>query len=192
MTKRDDLRQISYQEFGVILAKLEKQVKDYCTNNNLRFDLIVPILRSGGFPGLHLASKLKIMNILPAQYKYEYLPEESIVKKFEFPNLVHELPQTLNILVTDSNTVWGAIARKVVEDVVTKFPSSTIYFASVNLDQSIKELPGVEKIFYGELSNEKGELSKEEASEKGIPNDVIIFPWENIEEQWEEINASQS
>lgn len=187
MIQKSDLRQITYQEFGEILGNLEKQVVD-C---EVKFDLIVPILRSGAFTGFHLASKLQISNILPAQYKYEYLPKERMVKKFELPELLFDLPEKANILITDSNTVWGGIAKQVIKDIGSKYPKAKLYFASANLDQSIKELENVEKVFYGALSNEKRELSPEEAKEKGIANDVFIFPWEDLEEQWSEINASQ-
>lgn len=191
MIQKSDLKQISYQEFGEILAQLEKQVVAYCEETNTKFDLVVPILRSGAFTGFHLASKLQISNILPAQYKYEYQPKEHCVKKFEFPKLLFDLPETPNILITDSNTVWGGIAEKVISDVASKYPNAKMFFGSANLDQSIQEMKGVEKVFWGALSNEKGDLSKEEAEKKGITNDVFIFPWEDLEEQWSEINASQ-
>lgn len=187
MIQKSDLRQIDYREFGEILAKLEKQVVD----SEVEFDLIVPILRSGAFTGMHLASKLKIKNILPAQYKYEFLPKETIIKKFDFPELNYELPDNCNILICDSNAVFGEIAKKVIADIKSNYPNSKIYFASANLDQSISKLDNVEKIFFGELSNEKRDLDKKEADDKGITNDVLVFPWENLEEQWEEIDKSQ-
>jgi len=192
MILKEDLKEISYGGFGNILQKLTVSIKSYCEEKSVAFDLIVPILRSGAFTGMHIASKLKIKNILPVQYKYEYLPKETIVKKFEFPELLFKLPELPNILICDSNTVFGAIAILAITDVKDKYPNSKIYFASANLDQSVSEIDNVIKIFYGELSNEKRELTKEEADKKGITNDVIIFPWENLEEQWEEINTSQT
>lgn len=193
MILKSDLKQITYQEFGEILDSLEKRIVSYCQQNSLKFDLIVPILRSGAFTGMHLASKLKIKNILPTQYKYEFNPnkEGEIVKKFELPKLCYELPESINILITDSNTVFGAIAQKVINDVKGKFPKSKIYFASANLDQSTQKMNDVEQVFYGSLSNEKRELDTNMANLRNITNDVFIFPWENLEEQWEEINASQ-
>lgn len=191
LIKKSDLRQITYGEFGEMLAKLENQVVNYCKENEVKFDLIVPILRSGAFSGFHLASKLSVSNILPAQYKYEYEPSERCIKKFEFPELLFELPDSPNILITDSNTVWGGIAEKVIKDVKKKYPSSKVFFASANLDQSISKVDGIEQVFWGELSNEKRELTPDQAKDKGITNDIIIFPWEDLEEQWYEINTSQ-
>jgi hypoxanthine phosphoribosyltransferase len=122
MIQKSDLKPISYAEFGEILSRLEEQVKD----SGIKFDLIIPILRSGAFTGMHLASKLKVKNILPAQYKYEFLPEETITKKFEFPKLNYELAQNPNVLICDSNTVFGAIAAKVIQGIKQKYPSSKI------------------------------------------------------------------
>ena len=101
----------------------------------------------------------------------------------------------LNVILLnsrDSNTDFGGIAKKVIKDVGTKYPNATIHFASVNLDQSAMQMNGIKKVFYGALSNEKGDLSREDAKKREITNDVIIFPWENLEEQWKEINASQT
>jgi len=186
--RKEELRPISYAEFGKLLDRLTDQV----AASGVRFDLIVPILRSGAITGMHLASKLGVTNTLPAQYKYVYEPEETIVKKFEFPKLDFEVPEDANILVADTNTVWGGIARKVIQDVQTCWPKASIYFASANLDQSAKSLPDVRGVFWGALSNEKREMGADEARNAGISQDVIIFPWEDLEEQWEDINASQS
>jgi hypothetical protein len=157
----------------------------------MNIDMVVPILRSGAFTGKHIASKLQISNVLPAQYKYTYSPLEKIEKKFEFPKLSYSIPANANILIADSNTVGADIAKKVIADVKHLFPEATLYFASANLDQSITSLNHIEHIFFGSLSNESRLISKEEADKKSITNDILIFPWENLEEQWQEINANQ-
>lgn len=190
--KHLDLRQISFQEFGDLLVILETKIKKYLSDNKLEnFDLIVPILRSGGFPGLYLASKLKTHNILPAQYKYIYKPDEKIIKKFDFPKLNFYLPLIPNILIVDTNTVYGTLATHVIEDVCNLYPQANLFFASVTLDQSRKSFPNVKEIFYAKETNEKRDLSSEEAKLKNIDNEIVIFPWENLEEQWIEISGGK-
>jgi len=185
---KEDLRKISYQEFDVILGRLTDQIKSYITAHNMSFELIVPILRSGAFTGMHLASQLQIKNILPVQYKYKYLPVEVIEKKFEFPKLLYPIPENSNILIVDSNTVFGGIANMVIGDVKKQFPKARLFFASTNIDQSIIHLDSINQIFYGLKSNVKRDLSKSEAVSRGVPNEVIIFPWEDLEEEWSEIS----
>ncbi|HUQ85115.1 MAG TPA: phosphoribosyltransferase [Candidatus Limnocylindrales bacterium] len=187
--QREDLREMSYQEFGELLNTLTKKIEEYVLKNNLKIDLVVPILRSGGFTGLHLASKLKIINILPAQYKYIYSQEIKIEKKFDFPKLNFTLPPNRNILIVDSNTVHKKIAAKVITDVYDLYPMAKLYFASALIDQSIKSLDFIEQIFYGELSNEGRFISNVEAEKMGITNEIRIFPWENIDEEWESLNT---
>ena len=187
--QRSELKEMSYQDFGELVNIVTEKIQKYAQDNELHFHLIVPILRSGAFTGLHIASKLKITNILPAQYKYSYTPTVTIDKKFDFPKLQYTIPQNANILIVDTNTVHKRIATKVIQDVQELYPKATLYFASASLDQSVKSLENVKTIFYGVLSNEARLLSLEEANALSITNDINIFPWENIEEEWIAINA---
>jgi len=189
--QHSDLKQISYDEFAVLLDKITHSITEYFSDRDRKIDLIVPILRSGMITALHISSKLKITNLMPAQYKYDYFPKEKLVKKIEFPKLNFEVPPNGNILIVDSNTVFGGTAKSVISDTKKVFPQAHLYFASANLDQSLVKLEGVEQVFYGQLSNERKFLSAEEASARNVDNRVIIFPWEDLEEQWSEISASQ-
>ena len=192
MIRKEELYQIGYGDFEKILNNLTLSVEKYFNSVNQKIDLIVPILRSGAFTGIHLASKYKITNILPVQYKYIYHPKEKIIRKFSFPTLLFSLPTNPNILITDSNTVTAGIAKIVIKSISKKYPKANIYFASANLDYSMQQLNGVKKVFYGVFSNESHQLTSEQANKLGIDSKIIIFPWENLEEQWEEINSSQT
>lgn len=189
--QKSDLKPITYQQFAKLLDTLTIKMRKYCQKNNCQFDLIIPILRSGAFTAMHLASKLQIDNILPAQYRYTYQPAEVIIKKFEFPQLNYQLNKNSKILVVDTNTVYGDIAIKVIADTRLLFPEANLYFASANLDHSLltNNKLDVKQIFYASLSNESRQLSLEEAKKIGVTNHFYIFPWENLEEQWQEIKS---
>lgn len=189
---KSDLRHITYAEWDIILRRLTHQITDYCKVNAVNFDLVVPILRSGGFTGLHLASKLGVTNILPLQYKYIYKPEEHIIEKFEPPKLNFPILEEAHILIADSNTVWGGIATRAIEEIHSLYPKAKLYFASANLDYSLQSLSDIEHIFYGLLSNESRKLSPSEEKQHHITYDIIIFPWEDLEEQWEEIRTEEA
>jgi hypothetical protein len=71
-----------------------------------------------------------------------------------------------------------------------KWPASTILFASVILDLSIEQLPNVDMLISAQRSNERRTVSVENAMRIGVSNELLIFPWEDIEEQWLEIQAA--
>src|SRR5215472_7175506 len=75
---REELRALSYSEFGELLEVLTRNVLDTCRERGIEIDAVAPILRSGAFPGLHLASKLKVSLVLPLQYQHTYASSSSL------------------------------------------------------------------------------------------------------------------
>jgi hypothetical protein len=116
-------------------------------------------------------------------------PSAHIIKLFDMPDPLIELPKKPNILVVDTNTIHGGIASKVIADVKQNYPDAKLYFASACLDASLTHLNQVEQLFYGCLSNESRKLSQEEAAARNITWTIRLFPWENLEEEWEAISA---
>ena len=187
---RSDLRMLSYTEFGCLLDALTANVVSACTERQLRIDVVAPILRSGGITGCHLASKLGVSAMMPLQYQHTYDPASPIRRQFSIPTFTIEPQDSVVILMADTNTVTGEIARSAARDLRMKWPDSTILFASSILDLSIEQLPDVELLISAQRSNERRTISVEKAMRIGVSNDVLIFPWEDIEEQWSEIQAA--
>jgi hypothetical protein len=92
--------------------------------------------------------------------------------------------------MVDTNTVTGEVARYAARELRTKWPSSTILFASVILDLSIEQLPGIDSLISAQRSNERRTVPLEEALKFNASDEVLIFPWEDLEEQWVEIQAA--
>jgi len=187
---RSDLRMLSYTEFGCLLDALTANVVSACTERQLRIDVVAPILRCGGITGCHLASKLGVSAMMPLQYQHTYDPASPIRRQFSIPTFTIEPQDSVVILMADTNTVTGEIARSAARDLRMKWPDSTILFASSILDLSIEQLPDVELLISAQRSNERRTISVEKAMRIGVSNDVLIFPWEDIEEQWSEIQAA--
>jgi len=187
---RSDLRMLSYTEFGCLLDALTANVVSACTERQLRIDVVAPILRSGGITGCHLASKLGVSAMMPLQYQHTYDPASPIRRQFSIPTFTIEPQDSVVILMADTNTVTGEIARSAARDLRMKWPDSTILFASSILDLSIEQLPDVDLLISAQRSNERRTISVEKAMRIGVSNDVLIFPWEDIEEQWSEIQAA--
>jgi hypothetical protein len=190
MINRSDLRLLSYAEFGCLLDVLTANVVSACTERQLRIDVVAPILRSGGITGCHLASKLGVTAMMPLQYQHTYDPASPIRRQFSIPTFTIEPQDSVVILIADTNTVTGEIARSAARDLRMKWPDSTILFASAILDLSIEQLPDVDLLISAQRSNERRTISVEKAMRIGVSNDVLIFPWEDIEEQWSEIQAA--
>ena len=190
MINRSDLRLLSYAEFGCLLDVLTANVVSACTERQLRIDVVAPILRSGGITGCHLASKLGVSAMMPLQYQHTYDPASPIRRQFSIPTFTIEPQDSVVILMADTNTVTGEIARSAARDLRMKWPDSTILFASVILDLSIEQLTDVDLLISAQRSNERRTVSVEKAMRIGVSNDLLIFPWEDIEEQWLEIQAA--
>lgn len=184
---RADLRTLNYKEFGSLLETLTKNVVSACQERALRVDIVAPILRSGGFTGCHLASRLGVTSIVPLQYRHTYDSSAPVRRQFYAPALTPEPEGRVVILMADTNTVTGAVARSAAEELRIRWPSSRILFASLMLDLSIEQLPHIELLISAQRTNERRTVSHELAQAMGVSNDVYIFPWEDLEEQWAEI-----
>jgi hypothetical protein len=189
--RKSDLCLLGYAEFGQLLETLTENVRVLCRERSIRIDAVAPILRSGAFPGCHLASKLGVVDVLPLQYKHTYDPVNPIHRHHGVPKLTRDLSGAV-ILLADTNTVTGEIAQRAAADLRAAWPKSTIVFASVMLDVSLKSIPNVDFLVPAQRTNERRTLSRDAAIGAGISNDVFVFPWEEIEEQWREIQKVQS
>jgi hypothetical protein len=188
---REDLRALSYYEFGQLLEMLTRNVLGTCRERGIQIDLVAPILRSGGFPGFHLASKLKVSLVLPLQYPHTYASSCSVRRFHRNLILPDGLPVDATVLITDTNTVTGEVARCAAADMRAVLPDCRIVFASVMLDISLDSLPGIDCVIAARRTNERRTLCQEAAQRVGVSNDVYIFPWEEVEEQWEQIQAAE-
>jgi len=186
---RSELRMLGYAEFGQLLDVLTANVMSVCVTRHLRIDVVVPILRSGSMAGCHLASRLGVTAMLPLQYKHTYDGLMPIRRQFSMPVLEDE-PRNPVVLIADTNTVTGAIAACAAREVRTRWPASTILFASVLLDLSIERLPDIDVLVSARRTNERRTVSADTAAARGASNEIQIFPWEDIDEQWAEIRAS--
>jgi hypothetical protein len=181
---------LSYAEFGRLLEVLTANVISVCAERRLGIDVVAPILRSGGIAGCHLASKLGVTTIVPLQYRHTYSLSPPIRQQFSMPIPTTEPKEACVILMVDTNTVTAGVATCAARELRAKWASSTILFESVLMDLSIEQVPDVDLLISARRTNERRTASSEIAVRLGVSNDVLIFPWEDIEEQWVEIQAA--
>jgi hypothetical protein len=113
------------------------------------------------------------------------------VKQFEPPKLNFTVPEQASILIADTNTVYGGNAGKAMNDIRTLYPKANLYFASANLDYSYESPKFIWQTFYGTLSNGRRNLTIDDEQLHNITHDILVFPWEDLEVEWQEISASE-
>lgn len=188
--KKEDFYRLKWDEYGETLEALNQKVERYFKNNEIKIDVIVPIMRGGLFPGNFLAYQLGILKIVPVQYKYFFEGKKIVlrrIKKLEIDNI----PKDANILVVEQDHCFGNTGKEAVMDIKRALPNSKVFYATDYMDYSYQDVIPAEKIFYGKLDNHTKALSNKQAKEKKVSTAVFIFPWENMEEEWDTVNSKQ-
>lgn len=182
-----DTSPMGYEEFGSIMKQLIDKLESYCANNAIKFDLVVPILRSGGVPGSIIAINFQITKILPIQLKC--FPNNTVKQLISLPELFQELPDNPNILLCETNTNSGRSAKTAIKMIRDKFPMAKIYYATVaKVFGGPDRFDGVEEIFYGVQTDENIIATKDQIRELGLREKITIFPWENPVHELNDIN----
>ncbi len=179
----EEFVQLTWEQYGNILEALYKNIAEYSEKNNIHFDAVVPILRGGGVVGTFLTGKLKVLRVIPVQYKYFVNQKHVYLKRLlPLPSTI-SLPENANILVAENCYCFGTTTKAVVSDIKTKFPTAHIYVAADRMDYTYQNIEGVEKVFYGELNNDTKKLSKEECVKLKIDETQYYYPWESLDEE---------
>ncbi len=189
---KKDFKRVTWEEYGKTLEILYQKVSKYLKENKIKIDIVVPILRGGAFPGMYLAYKFHILPILPVQYKYFFSKGKLELRKHsDYPKITIEIPKNPVFLLAEGNHCFGTTAQTAADDLKKTFPGCKIIYAADQVDYSYQKIQNVEAIFYGKLTNECRGLTKKEAEEKGISNDLSLFPWEDLEEEWITVSCKQ-
>jgi hypoxanthine phosphoribosyltransferase len=186
--KKEDFKRISWGEYGDLVETIVTKVKNCLEENNLKIDLVVPILRGGGILGIALAYRLEVLKVIPVQYKYYFKGKDAYDKRILFPEKELKAFKESVILVVENNHCFGGTAKTAIKDLKELLPDAKIIYASATMDYSNQQMEGVLTTFYGKLTNEARGLNEEEAKEKGLSQDLSLFPWENLEEEWSSVN----
>lgn len=197
MTKKiytvDDTNSMDWVEFGSILDTLIQQLDDYQRENNIKFDIVVPILRNGSMPAVAIANRFKITRFLPVQFKYIYNENDSTKTEckqmLSLPEILEDTPANPNILVCETNTNTGTSANKAIALIKERYPNSTIYYATVvKVYGGPDNLDHVKEYFWGVQTNENFKASEEEVKRLNLRPKMTIFPWETVESELTDIN----
>jgi len=184
--KKEDLNNMSWEEFDHLINTLIKKVNSYFTETNQNIDLITPLHRTGGIVAGIISIKLGVISLLPVQFKHS---SEKIDQISTLPELLVDLPENPNVLFCEGNTSAGSVSKKAVKLVKEKYPNSKIYLATISkVYGGPEKIEGIEEIFYGVLTNENNKATDEEIIKLNIRKGITIFPWEKAEDELSELN----
>jgi hypothetical protein len=125
---------------------------------------------------------------VPVQYKYFFKENTATLVEIQKINEnLFDKNAELTFLLVEGNHCYGTSASYAAKGLKEQFPKCKIIYAASNMDYNYQDAVSgyAEVSFYGRLNNDCEELNKEKCIEVGInPDRVIIFPWENEDEEW--------
>lgn len=191
--KKENYRVMSWEEYQKELYTLTHKIVTYVKQNNITVDVVVPILRGGNIPATHIAYTLGVLTIAPVQYKYFFIPGKCELRRLQSIDQQAITKPNPTILLIEGNHCYGNQAKYAARNIKELYPGSRIIYGASNMDYKYQDVvKDAEVSFFGNLTNFCKELSDQECEKLGIENkEELIFPWENIEEEWNIVELKQ-
>jgi hypothetical protein len=185
-----DTNPMSWVEMSDLTDTVISKIEAHFSARDERINVIAPLLRTGGILGGILSIKMKVVTMLPVQYKYFYDPA-SIKQIISIPEILVDIPTKMNILLCEGNTSSGSISKKAAFKLKQKYPQAKIYLATLTKVYGGPDtIDGIENIFYGCLTDEMFVADEETKRKLNLRRGITIFPWENAEDELRDINSS--
>jgi len=190
----NSLRRISWEEYGKICEKIYKEVSNYIKKNDIKVDAIVPIMRGAMTLSSFLSYKLKVLRILPVQYKYFFVGKNKaelrqILFCVKEGNLDTKEP---TFLIVEGDQCFGNTVITTIKDIKKEFPNCKIIHIADCVDYKYRDaVKDADVSFFGKYTNHCEELSEEECKKAGVEYNSTIAPWENVEEESLTIKGEQ-
>lgn len=162
----DEIKEMTHDEFKNYCLKVSKEIDEYCKDNNLRIDYVVPILRSGAVPAVYIANELNLIKFAPIQVKK--IKQNEIYDHIILLNSLKDLDKDkeLTLLVVEGTYSSGDTVNTALDEIRKTLPKAKILFSTICIRGEENMPKDIEKGFYGfDLPREK----------------LFTYPWENVE-----------
>ncbi len=175
------------------LKPLVNKVARYVKDNNIKVDVVVPILRGGNVPATFLAYALDVLQIIPVQYKYFFTKTTCELRRILSFNTHAVQKENPTLLLVEGNHCYGNQAKHAAKDLRELYPKSRIIYAASNMDYNHQDVvKDADATFYGRLTNDCKELTEAECKKLNLTyNKELLFPWENVDEEWAIVELKQ-
>ncbi len=176
---------LSWNDYGQIVEDLWKDLQAKLTQNNVKIDAIVIILREGGFTGLPLAYKLNTYKVMTLQFKYMLYNGSNELKYIAgMPEVTYELPKNPVFLLCDSFPAGGETKKLAVAKIKEKYPTAKFVFASLVEDKTSNQVSEIIFSAFGVDADEEAKTNYPLLKNAGVTNIYyILLPWENEKEE---------
>ena len=173
-------RKMSHAEFEKHMESLSAKIEKFLTEQKLRVDYVVPILRSGAVPAVYIANKLNLVKFAPFQAKHVTFQDKReeiavLFNPFETLKITKASPV---FLVVDATHHSGRSAKICIDEIYKAYPGAKIIYAFIQKTYGGKLLEN-RAIFECYEYECGGSLSKEECKRLNIAPSYAIYPWEN-------------
>ena len=178
----DRMRIMSHDEYVKHINKLYLGLNKFLTQNELRVDYIVPIMRSGAVPAVYLANKLNIVKFAPFQVKHiaKNSGEETIEMLFNPLPLLDINKSEPVFLIVEGTHATGASVELCIDEILKNYPKAKILYVYIEKTYGSKTFDG--KVIYEDYALVKGNnLTIEECQKLNIDPYIAIYPWETME-----------
>lgn len=187
-----DLDLISWERIDKFVKGIYENVNKYIKENDLNIKYISPIVRGGDIPAVMLSHMFNVVDMLPIQLKHNHTTK-NVDEKIGLEYVKNsKLNENDCILLVEGNHVTGKTANIATKIIKEKFGNNTkIIYVSLTRDYSYRY--SVKDAIYttwAMTTNEMKELDVEQCKELGINYDLVsVYPWENVKEELEALNA---
>jgi len=187
--KIEDTNKMSWEEVTELIDIVQSKTEHYFSGLGEKVSIISPILRTGGIVGSILAINMKIIKMLPVQFKYQYNPID-IKQMITVPDILSDIESPVNILLCDGNTGTGTTAVKAAKILKEKYPTAKVYLATLTrVFGCAEKLEGIEEVFYGRMTEETYRANEQERKEYDLRPGITVFPWEKAEDELKDVNG---
>lgn len=177
--------QLSWGEYGKLIGDLWSDLKQKLTENKVKIDAIIIILREGAFTGIPLAYKLNTYKVIPIQYKYMlYEGRNELLPIAGIPRVNYELPEKSVFLLCDTFPSGGQTKTLAMDEFKKLYPGAKFVFASIIQDASVDQNKDILFSAWAVDVNAKWETKHPVYAKAGVTNVLYTaLPWENIDEE---------
>lgn len=182
---KERLKPISHSEFVEIIDNLSTKLDKFLTENKLKVDYVVPILRSGAVPAVYIANKLNIIKFAPYQAKHIKFNsgKEDIEELFNpFKSLNINKPNCV-FLVVEGTHFSGKSAELCIDEIYKNFPNAKILYVCLQKYYGSKSFSNKVLFEASGVTAEWINLTEDECKKLGIRDSAIIYPWEILENE---------
>ncbi|NMB56852.1 hypothetical protein GYA19_02840 [Candidatus Beckwithbacteria bacterium] len=127
------------------------------------------------------------------QYKYFFIDKKCELRRIHGINEKIITKQDPVFVLVEGNHCYGNQAKYAAQDLKKAYPKCRIIYGASNMDYKYQDVvKDAEVCFYGNLTNCCKELSDKECEKLGIQyKKELLFPWENVDEEWEIVELKQ-